>query len=422
MIECAEDVVELGLDHVDRRVVAEAGVGAVDDEQVREAADDRRCVRGHASGPVPGQQFVADTADDAGVRLLRRMETGGEDHGIDLVLRAVGGDEGVAVHSFERRRFDRHRWAGERRVVLVRDEHPLAADLVVRCEFRAQLRVGHLGREVVERAPARSLDRRGHTRALGVGLLGGPEQRRPETGQPLGVLLEQRLLGLGVVVLFAGDDVGRAPLQDHQFARDLCDPRHDLDGRGPRPDHRDAFAAQFGVVIPAGRMEQRTPEGVEPRDVGDAWFGQPAAGENEGPGRELAAARVKRPARTRLVPGHGVDIRAEPQVIAEPLLVRTGDEVVADLRAVREEGRPPRVRQERPGVEVRGHVAGDPGVRVVTPGAADSVRPLEDQERGHALALQPDAEAESREPRADDRDIELGHARATRFRSSVGSP
>src|SRR5437762_11717510 len=84
---------------------------------------------------------------------------------------------------------------------------------------------------------------------------------------------------------------------------------------------------------------------------------------------------------------------------------------VADLGLRRPLPRPVRLLLEREAVEEGRDVAGGARVGVVAPRAAEAVRLLEDRERVDPGLLQPDAEAEPREARADDRNASPYHAR-----------
>src|SRR5690606_27500491 len=84
-------------------------------------------------------------------------------------------------------------------------------------------------------------------------------------------------------------------------------------------------------------------------------------------------------------------------------------EVRPDLGAGGEATAPCRIRHERVAVEVRGDVAGDPGVDVVAPGAAEGVTALEDEQVAAARAVELDRRAEAREAGADDRGRDVPH-------------
>ena len=69
------------------------------------------------------------------------MEAGPENEGVDGVLSTVPGGDAVGVDPLDGLGDHGDVGPGERRVVVVRDQDPLAADLVVRCQLAAELGV-----------------------------------------------------------------------------------------------------------------------------------------------------------------------------------------------------------------------------------------------------------------------------------------
>lgn len=98
------------------------------------------------------------------------------------------------------------------------------------------------------------------------------------------------------------------------------------------------------------------------------------------------------------------DLRAVPDVLVDVVAAGDGLEVGQDLAARREDVAPLGVRRERVAVQVRGHVARDPGVGVLTPGAAETIRLLVDRDVGEAGLLQLDGAEDARHARTDDDD------------------
>ena len=112
-----------------------------------------------------------------------------------------------------------------------------------------------------------------------------------------------------------------------------------------------------------------------------------------------------------LVEGRLGDLGAEPDVVRDVEAVHAVLEVGEDLGLLGELPGPVDVGRERERVEVRRHVAGGAGIRVVPPGAADAVGLLVDRERLDAGPLQLDAHADAAEAGADDRDARRRRAR-----------
>src|SRR5581483_7579423 len=86
-----EDIGDLRLDHEHLGAVAEAGVGADEQEQVGEAGHRRPLVGPHAAGPVPLQGLAAPAGDPVGDGDVGHVEARPEDDRVDRVFAAVGG-------------------------------------------------------------------------------------------------------------------------------------------------------------------------------------------------------------------------------------------------------------------------------------------------------------------------------------------
>ena len=145
-VDGVDEVVQLRLDHEHHRGVAEAGVGTDQEEQVRESVHGGALVSLLPLSSKTSARRASVLADDAceggGVG---DVEAGGDDDRVDLADGAV-----------LRRRWRSARDLGdavgdqvdvrpiERRVVVVRDQHALAADLEVRGDLAAQISVADL--------------------------------------------------------------------------------------------------------------------------------------------------------------------------------------------------------------------------------------------------------------------------------------
>src|SRR4029078_2047850 len=93
--------------------------------------------------------------------------------------------------------------------------------------------------------------------------------------------------------------------------------------------------------------------------------------------------------------------RAERRMAAQAVAVGDLFQVVPDLWLPGEAVRPAGIRRERERVQVRGDVAGAPGIGVVPPGAPHRGAPPQEDEVGDARLPEPDARAEPAEASAD---------------------
>ena len=180
-------------------------------------------------------------------------------------------------------------------------------------------------------------------------------------------------------------DPGRRALVDRRRGRDLGDLGNELDRARAGPDHRDPLTGQVDVVVPLGRVERRPVELFDPGERRDRRPGQLSARGDEKV--ELAGAAVlgaHRPAARGGVEAGARDLGAEVQVRIDPVVRRALPQVGEDLGLRGVAARPAVSWRERERVQVRGHVAGRPGVCVGSPDAADRVAALEDLESRRA--------------------------------------
>ena len=153
----------------------------------------------------------------------------------------------------------------------------------------------------------------------------------------------------------------------------------DLGRRGSRADDADALARQIDRVVPPRAVKLRASEGVQTLDVGIGWVHQNARSGNDEIEDFLAAF-------LRTNPPLGSEILQIQRAVSElnHILdaVLFGDVLLVrpDFRSVREAVRPVRVQLERVRVPVRGNVAGEAGIGVVAPGAAEALGALEASE------------------------------------------
>ena len=154
-------------------------------------------------------------------------------------------------------------------VVVAGEQHPLAADLIVRRQSRPQPGIGHL---LVQVPSGMHLERLHQLRA----------EREPEPAQlqrEVERVAERSLAGRepGVYGALARADRAvrlrrhpRCGALEHGQPFDLRgDPRYELDRACAGPDHRDPAAGQVVGVVPVRGVERGTGERAEPRQVRD---------------------------------------------------------------------------------------------------------------------------------------------------------
>ena len=218
-------------------------------------------------------------------------------------------------------------------------------------------------------------------------------------GEALFVLVTERLVR-------AGQDPLRGALIHVDLLRHLGYLGNDLGRAGTRPDDGHLLATEIVLVLPARGVKAWTGEVLETLDVGVGRRRERPDGADQhvaGVGASLRIGQV--PTMRRLVPSGCGDTRVGAEMRADPEPVGAILEVLQDLGLVRVGLRPVRLEGERIGVEVRGHVAGRPGVCVVPPRPADALRGLEDHEVTTPSLHHPDGQAEPTRSSAQDGDV-----------------
>ncbi len=295
----------------------------------------------------------------------------------------------------------------ERAQVLVREEDALAPERVARRQLGAEDGVGDARLQVLHRDALQGLHQRGMAEAEAEELRHGVDLRPDE-------LLERRdraeraALPVGELGVVARHDPRRRPLEDAERPDLRLDLRDELDRGGARPDDRDLLAGQVHAMVPACRVERGPLEGVEAPQARDRRLAERARGRHDDVGRDEALRGHDAPALRVVVPGEALDRVLEAQVREDPVMARAVAQVREDLRLRRERPAPVGVRGERERIEMRGHVARAPGVRVVAPGAAHVAGLLQDDEVVHPLLLQANGGTQAAEAAADDRDVHVG--------------
>ncbi len=226
------------------------------------------------------------------------------------------------------------------------------------------------------------------------------DMRLVEVAQDVGVGAEDLLLLLGVLDVVDRHHPLRRALEERELLDGAGECAGDLHTGRAGADESDAASVGGHRVVPLRRMEHGPREAVEALDVGALRVMEDAGGGDHVPepvgvargGGELPV--VARP----LAAGHGI---TEADQRGDAVAVGDIGEVLLDLLAGRREVTPLRVEGEGVAVDVRRHVAGDAGIGVLAPGAAD---PIGLFEHGHVVAglAQLDRGEDARHPRTDD--------------------
>ena len=325
------------------------------------------------------------------------------------MLSAVGSDDRPRPDLVDRIGYERHVGAGHRRVEVVGDQHPLAAQGVEGIELEPQggiLDLTFLEGRRQFLAAAHELGLVGQPQAddLGSPILQGPPHAEHSWNSR-----EHSAGGRRDLLIAAGQHPRRRTLKHRQGSDSRCDLGDDLDRAGSTADHGDTLAGEFDVVPPAGRVERWPLERAEPRQVRHLRHVQRPDGRHHDAGREPPAiAGREPPPHRRLVPLDPLDRR----LVADQTIHTTSRshllEVVEDLSLRRIGPRPVRVLLKRIRIEVRRHVAAAPRIGVVAPGAAERRGLFEDDNIAAARLEQLDGHADPGKPGAEDGDAEIG--------------
>ncbi|MCY1422702.1 hypothetical protein D9M71_383940 [compost metagenome] len=219
---------------------------------------------------------------------------------------------------------------------------------------------------------------------------------------------EGGLLLLAERQVFHREDPLRGALEVLELAGAGGQRGDDLHAGGTVADDADAPAIQRNAVIPAGAVQQVALEAVQAADVRSVGVVQHAGGGDDDV-RAVAQAALHLQLPAAVDEFAADDFLVEADQLVDPILLHRALEILLDFRARWQEAAPVGVGLEGVGVGVRGHVAGQAGVGVLAPGAADARGLLVDGHVTEAGLAQLDAAQNA------------GHAGAHHHHPQIGS-
>ncbi|MNS53912.1 hypothetical protein D3C72_866850 [compost metagenome] len=398
-----EDVIHLGFDDEQRRGVADPGVRSGDDEQVGKIGQGGAEVgpwvlrpdlletgaffARYRVGNHPVGGIVASGPDDqvqVDVLAVQCHDTGLVD-GRDALLAAV----------------QRHVVARQCRVQRAGQNHPFAADGVVRRQLAPQFGIRHLAFEKTQGLALDHVHRR--FRILEGNHPGFELPVDPPAQQLVGRLEPQQpALETAKAAVSPGQDpVGRA-LEYMQVPDVRGDGRNDLGRTGAAADDGHAFLPVVVVMIPVvgvKRFTLKTLLSVEARN--NRLTQRPGRVDQELRAKRAFAGGVHRPAFVGVVPFDALDIGAQFHFVPQAEVLHHVAGVAVQFGLFGEHLRPA-IRSKRQGVQRRGHVDCRAGVGVLAPGAAEEIPPLQQAKIVDAGLEQIDCCTLAAKPAADD--------------------
>src|SRR5690554_1610903 len=260
-----QHIADLRLDHVHHGAMPEAGVRPHQEEEVRKARYGRPLISLGAVLPGSlGEIHPAATEDRAGRDRVGRFEAGAEDDRIDLALNTIAIYDAVFAHLPNAAGNHVYIRLRQRRIVVVRDQYPLAAEHVIRRDLAPQFRILDVAANMPQRQQLRQLH--------DLGMDG--EAQHPALQHGVDGAAQSFLRG-GKTLEQAALDITDTPVGLRNYprwsalikleARNLgLDFRHELDGRSPGADHRHALSVERVVMVPLLGVKSLTLEALQP--------------------------------------------------------------------------------------------------------------------------------------------------------------
>ena len=294
-------------------------------------------------------------------------------------------------------------WLIQRQQEVVRQQHALAADLVVRCHALPQGGILDLPLGMAPGPPFHGPHQPGRNHeAHRLDLVRRVDPAAFDPAQP-GRRAQQRLAGRPGDRIVLGQDPGRGALEQRQGRGLVRQSGHDLDRARAGADHRHALALEPHRMVPAGGVERRSREPLQTRDRRKGRVVQRARRQYQHAGGQgVSSLGTKVPqAGGRIVcrlgqRGPQIQMRADSETI------HAVQQVALDFRLGRVAPRPVARGGKGKGIERGGYVAGAAGIGVVAPGPADLRCLLQHHEVIQPRLQQPDRHPDAGEPRAHD--------------------
>ena len=429
-----QHVLHLGFDHVHHGTVPKAGVRAHQHEEVGEAGHRGALVGFRTLAPGIEQVLAATAENHAPGNRLLGLEAGAVHDAVHLTFSSVVIHNGVAFHFTDAIGEHIHVILVQRRVVVVGDQHPLAAEVEIRRDFLAQRLVLDLVADVAAGLQLTDFQDAWVTHKAQHPGFQHPVDALTEGIQGLREFAEHHPLQRADFPVRLGHDPRRRALVQVQVGGIPGNLRHKLDSRSAGADHRHSLAAKIIVVVPVLGVEASAGERLHTLDIrvrrraqaahaGHQHLGVQFAEFGQGfvaaiqriPGLEAvlfhigpklgAVAGFDGPGTGSFIPAGTGYVGVKLDVFDQAVLFRAVAQVGFDLRLGGEHPAPVGVLFEGEGVQGRLHVAGAAGVVVFVPGAADVVALFEDHKVVKSCFFEFDGHAEAGEAGADDGDL-----------------
>ena len=271
----------------------------------------------------------------------------------------------------------------QRPVVVVAQQHSLAAERIVRRQRVAQLLVGDGALEERRRDLGAGGDHRVVGKCRGVVVLEFPDlPARAACRQR--VAPESRQFRCAVWPIILGNHPRRCALKHRHALGDLRQLGNHLHPAGAGPDHRHLLARQVDAVIPLRGVHQGAAEVGQAVDVGELWRSEQSGGADDDVGGQCGGVpglvQLAIPLPGVRVPADGAHSGVKHEVAAQIEVVGHRLEVGQNLGLPSVGAAPGFVGRKRKRVQVTLDIARGTGIAVAPPGAPDAVVALDDDQ------------------------------------------
>ncbi|MNK95564.1 hypothetical protein D3C87_1158040 [compost metagenome] len=358
--------------------MADAGVRPGDDEQVGKIGQGGAEVGPRVLRPDLLETGAVFARYRVGNHPVGGVVAGGPDDQVQVNVLAIPGNDAGFVDGRDAllAAVQRHVAAGQGRVQRAGQNHPFAADGVVRRQFAPQFGVRHLAFEEVQGLALNHVH--GRLRILEAKHPGFELPVDPPAQQLVGRLEPQQpALEAAKPAISPGQHpVGRA-LEHMQVPDVRGNGRNDLGRTGAAADDGHAFLPIVVAVIPVVGMKRLALKAFLSVEVWNHRLTQrPGRVDQELRAKRSFAGGVYRPALVGVVPFDTLDIGVQFHFVPQAEVFHHMAGVAVQFGLFGEHLRPA-IRGERQGVKRRGHVDCRAGVGVLAPGAAEEIPPLQ---------------------------------------------